>query len=91
MVIVGGQQHLFSTHERVFLWKCQSVWDRKCTILSQFHEAPSIYVNGKDELYYRNHWQIQSQVMKTYYPNVLLYIPCIYLNAYMQKQNFFGH
>ena len=24
------QQHSFSTHERVFLWKCQSFWDRKC-------------------------------------------------------------
>ena len=22
--------HWFSTHERVFLWKCQSIWDRKC-------------------------------------------------------------
>ena len=27
---VRGQQHSFSTHERVFLWKCQSFWDRKC-------------------------------------------------------------
>ena len=25
-----GQQHSFSTHERVFLGKCQSFWDRKC-------------------------------------------------------------
>ena len=24
-----GQQHSFSTHERMFLWKCQSFWDRK--------------------------------------------------------------
>ena len=24
------QQHSFSTHERVFFWKCQSFWDRKC-------------------------------------------------------------
>ena len=30
MLTVHGQQHSFSTHERVFLWKCQSVWDRKC-------------------------------------------------------------
>ena len=27
---VRGQQHSFSTHERVFLWKCQSFWDRNC-------------------------------------------------------------
>ena len=25
-----GQQHSFSTHKRMFLWKCQSFWDRKC-------------------------------------------------------------
>ena len=24
------QQHSFSTHERMLLWKCQSFWDRKC-------------------------------------------------------------
>ena len=30
MLTVRGQQHLFWTHERVFLWKCQSFWDRKC-------------------------------------------------------------
>ena len=25
-----GQQHSFSTQERMFLWKCRSFWDRKC-------------------------------------------------------------
>ena len=30
MLAVRGQQHSFSTHERVFLWKCQRFWDRKC-------------------------------------------------------------
>ena len=30
MLTVRGQQHSFLTHERVFLWKCQSFWDRKC-------------------------------------------------------------
>ena len=26
-----GQQHLFSTHEEMFLWNCRSqFWDRKC-------------------------------------------------------------
>ena len=33
MLTVRGQQHSFSTHERVFLWKCQSYWDRKCVDL----------------------------------------------------------
>ena len=30
MLTVRGQQHSFSTHERLSLWKCQSFWDRKC-------------------------------------------------------------
>ena len=30
MLIVRRQQHSFSTHGRVFLWKWQSFWDRKC-------------------------------------------------------------
>ena len=30
ILTVRGKQHSFSTHERLFLWKCQSFWDRKC-------------------------------------------------------------
>ena len=30
MLTVRGQQHSFSTHEWMFLGKCQSFWDRKC-------------------------------------------------------------
>ena len=30
MLTVRGQHHSFSTHERIFLWKCQSFRDRKC-------------------------------------------------------------
>ena len=30
MLTVCGQQHSFSTHDRVFFWKCQSFSDRKC-------------------------------------------------------------
>ena len=29
MLTVRGQQHSFTTHERVFLWKCPDFWDRK--------------------------------------------------------------
>ena len=29
MLTVRGQQHSYSTHKLVFLWKCQSFWDRK--------------------------------------------------------------
>ena len=28
MLIVRGQQHSLSTHERMFLWRCKSFWDR---------------------------------------------------------------
>ena len=28
MLTVPGQQHSFSTHEGVLLWKCQSFWDK---------------------------------------------------------------
>ena len=34
MLTVRRQQHSFSTHERMFLGKCQSFWDRKCLYLS---------------------------------------------------------
>ena len=30
LLTMRGQQHSFSTRERMFLWKCQSFWDRKC-------------------------------------------------------------
>ena len=30
MLTVCGQQHWFSTHERMFLWKCRRFRDRKC-------------------------------------------------------------
>ena len=40
MLTVRGQQHSFSTQERVFLWKCQSFWDRKCLNLRGGLEPP---------------------------------------------------
>ena len=30
MLTVRMHQHSFSTHQWMFLWKCQSFWDRKC-------------------------------------------------------------
>ena len=30
MPTVRGQQHSFSTHDWMFLWKCQRFWNRKC-------------------------------------------------------------
>ena len=29
MLTARRQQYSFSTHERMFLWKCQFFWDRK--------------------------------------------------------------
>ena len=46
MLIVRGQQHSFSTHERVFLWKCQSFWDRKCLYL-RGTRAPNLRIHAK--------------------------------------------
>ena len=31
---VRGQRHFFSTHERIFLWKCQGFLDKKYLDLS---------------------------------------------------------
>ena len=52
MLAAHGQQHTFSTHERIFLWKCQSFWDRKCLDLKgtstpslQIHVECSNYLN----------------------------------------------
>ena len=42
MLTVRGQQHSFSPQERMFLWKCQSVWDRRCLDLRR--TLYSIYV-----------------------------------------------
>ena len=30
MSTVPGQQYSFSTHKKMFLWKCRNFWDRKC-------------------------------------------------------------
>ena len=56
MLTVRGQQHPFSTHERVFLWKCQSVWDRKCLDL-RGTRTPNlrIHVECSNLLSYQGH------------------------------------
>ena len=43
---VRGQQHSFSTHVRVFLWKCQSFWDRKCLEL-RGTRTPNLLINAQ--------------------------------------------
>ena len=46
MFTVRGHQHSFSTHERVFLWKCQSFWDRKCLHL-RGTRTPNIRIHAE--------------------------------------------
>ena len=44
MWTVRGQQHSFSTHERVFLWMCQNFWDRKYFVLKGSRTPNYIYI-----------------------------------------------
>ena len=46
MLTVCGQQHSFSTQERVLLWKCQSFWDRKCLHL-RGTRTPKLWIHAK--------------------------------------------
>ena len=46
MLTVRGQQHSFSSHERVFLWKCQRFWDRKCLDL-RGARTPNLRIHAK--------------------------------------------
>ena len=46
MLTARGQQHSFSTHERVFLWKCQSFWDRKCLDLRRTR-TPNLRIHAE--------------------------------------------
>ena len=54
MVTVGGQQHSFWTHEWMFLWKCQSFWDRKCLKLRET-QTPNLRIHAEcsDRLSYQ--------------------------------------
>ena len=46
MLTVRGQQHSLSTHERVFSWKCQRFWDRKCLDL-RGTRTPNLRIHAK--------------------------------------------
>ena len=56
MLTVRRQQHSFSTHERMFLWKCQSFWDRKCRDL-RGTRTPNLRIHAEcsNHLSYRGH------------------------------------
>ena len=44
IVNLRGQHHSFSTHVWVFLWKCQSFWDRKCLDLSGLEHPTFVFM-----------------------------------------------
>ena len=46
ILTVRGHQHSFSTHERVFLWKCQRFWDRKCLNLRRTR-TPNLRIHAE--------------------------------------------
>ena len=56
MLTVRGQQHSFSTHERVFLWKCQRFWDRKCLDL-RGTRTPNLRIHAECS----THWAIRAR------------------------------
>ena len=45
MLTMCRQQHSFSPHKRMFLWKCQSFWDRKCLDL-RGTQTPNLRIHG---------------------------------------------
>ena len=66
MLTVHGQQHSFSTHERMFLWKCQSFWDRKSLDL-RGTRTPNLGIHAECS----NHLSYQGQ---TFAVRVVVYI-----------------
>ena len=61
MLAVRGQQHSFSTHERMFLWTCQSNWDRKCLDLRGIW-TPNLWIRAECS----NHLSYQGQNLWIY-------------------------
>ena len=57
MSTVHGQQHSFSTHERMLLRKCQSFWDRKCLDLRRTW-TPNLRIHAECS----NHFSYQGQI-----------------------------
>ena len=56
MLTVHGQQHSFLKHEQMFLWKCQSFWDRNCLDL-RGTRTPNLQVHAECS----NHLSYQGQ------------------------------
>ena len=57
MLTLRGQQHSFSVHERVFLWKCQNFWDKKSLDL-RGTRTPNLRIHAECS----NHWSYQGQI-----------------------------
>ena len=81
-------QHSFSTQERMFLWKCQSFWDRKCLDLKGTR-TPKLRIHAECS----NHLSYQGQIFA---------VPCflilalaepiyIYIYIYIYKYIYISH
>ena len=46
ILTVHGQQHLFSTHKQMFLWKCQRFWNRKYVDLRETR-TPNLRIHAE--------------------------------------------
>ena len=67
MLTVHRQQHSFSTHERMFLWKRQSLWDRKCLDL-RGSQTPNLRIHAECS----NHLSYRGQIFA---------VPCCWILA----------
>ena len=64
MLTVRGRQHSFSTHEWMFLWKCQRFWDKKSLDL-QGTRTPNLRIHAECS----NHLSYQGQTFA---------VPCLW-------------
>ena len=77
MLTLQGQQHSFWTHGRMFLWKCQSFWDRKCLDLSGTR-TPNFWIHAKCS----NHLNYQGQTsVKTFLYQILSFKVSLWISA----------
>ena len=75
-----GNSHSYSTHERVFLWKCQSFWDRKCLDL-RGTRTPNLRIHAEcsNLLSYQGHTHTHTYIYIYYIKSTTLWGTCLYL------------
>ena len=84
LLTVCGQQHSFSTHERMPLWKYQSFWDRKCLDLRG--RSKSLFVLNRSKVV----WYISKFIFNwidCFYFELNYHIPHHFFHAWMPVVN----